>query len=231
MLSTVPNWILWVLKWPVAVLALLLTPCVAWATYDAALWIMANPDPLRGFGLGVSGYLICWWLIFKRQFSGSLFSTAEHEFTHAIFAWLTLHWVTGFRATWNEGGEITYEGRGNWLITIAPYWFPTLCVPILGVMAFTTAAEDVWISAGLGVTLMYHLTSTWRETHAQQSDLQRVGFTFAYLFLPTANLLTLTCIVMFAHSGWSGVEKVYDMVLVHASDLWEMSGAAGLLTS
>ena len=171
MLSTIPNWILWVVKWPIALLALIVTPSVIWTVFDAVHWISADPDPLVGFGLGVVAYTICWWLIFKHQFSGSLFSTAEHEFTHAIFAWLTLHWVTGFRATWNSGGEITYQGEGNWLITSAPYWFPTLCVPILAVMAFTTASEDVWIGAGLGATLAYHTTSTWREeSHSAPSS-------------------------------------------------------------
>jgi len=223
-LSKFPNTVLKILKWPVAIVAVLLLPASVYTYWDLVHWITAAPESLTGFGVGVAGYVACWWLIFKRQFSGSLFSTAEHELTHAIFAWMTLHWVIGFKATWNEGGEVSYEGEGNWLITIAPYWFPTLSLPFAAVIFFTDAPNGSWPTIGLGATLAYHVTSTWRETHAQQTDLHKTGFPFAWMFLPAANLITYAILISYAHGGADGVAQVYQSILGHSVELWAMTG-------
>ena len=57
------------------------------------------------------------------------FSTLEHELTHAIFAILSLNRVTGLNATGREGGVTHYQGYGNWVITLAPYFVPTVTIP------------------------------------------------------------------------------------------------------
>jgi hypothetical protein len=45
---------------------------------------------------------------------------------------------------------------------------------------------------------MFHHISTWRETHAGQTDLQETGFLFAWMFLPSANLLAAGTVFAFA---------------------------------
>lgn len=118
---------------------------------------------------------------------GAYFSTFEHELTHAIFAWLTLHRVVGLKVTWNQGGECSYvgSGGGNWLISIAPYWFPTLLFPIMIAESMTQTAL---LQYGIGIVMSYHLLSTWRQLSPIQTDLQKTGFIFAWAFLPSANL-------------------------------------------
>ena len=42
-----------------------------------------------------------------------------------LAAILTFHKPKGMSIEQDKGGSFTYEGKGNWLITIAPYFFPT----------------------------------------------------------------------------------------------------------
>lgn len=210
-LSTLPNRALWVLKWPCAVSALISLPLLLMATTEplmrrgVSLW--SDPRCLIFIGGAVS-YAVLWRLLFRRRFMGSFFSTLEHELTHAIFAWLTLHRVTGLKSSWNSGGEITVRGGHNWLIFIGPYWFPTLSVIVMLLMTLTSAPPLI-LSGILGLTFSYHLTSTWRETHAQQTDLQQVRFLFAWLILPSANLLSFGVTIAFALEGPSGVTNFF----------------------
>ena len=109
MLSTVPNWILWALKWPVAILALLLTPCVAHTAMQRL--IIAHPE-LEGFALG--------WV--DISFAGGLSSSAVFGFflftgrarVHSCNLCLA-HPTLGYRfpATWNDGARSPMRDVGT----------------------------------------------------------------------------------------------------------------------
>ena len=92
------------LKWPVGLLSLGLLPGVAVGFFEVLRRVLNNPQPMMLFGIGFTLYYVVWFLFFRRRIAGSLFSTFEHELTHAIFAWLTLHRVQGLKAPWNRGG-------------------------------------------------------------------------------------------------------------------------------
>jgi hypothetical protein len=228
-LSTLPDLFLSAIKWPVAVVALLLLPGTTLAIWELLSRLVANVEPVVFFSAGFVAYMILWRLVLRSQLAGSLFSTFEHELTHAVFAWCTLHWVTGFRATWNSGGEVRYTGRGNWLISIAPYWFPTLCIPIMGLMVIGTVKDVELMSSILGATMAYHVASTWRETHSDQPDLQETGFLFAWMFLPTANLVALAAVLAFAHAGIEGIREFVEQVWSQTLVLAQQTGLPGLL--
>ena len=190
------------LKWPVAIGCVALTPGAALGVLDVGRTVAQDPSPYTLFGAGFAGYLVLWWLFFRRPLMGSLFSTVEHELTHGLFALLTLHRIEGLRATWRSGGEIAYSGGpGNWLITIAPYWFPTLCIPLVMVLSLGPTAHLGAISVAMGVALSYQLTSTYIETHRGQTDLQKVGFLFAWMVLPFLNLAALSFVTLTAGVG------------------------------
>jgi hypothetical protein len=208
-----------VLKWPVAALVLLSTPALVLALRDLVRRTVQAPRPLYPFLTGVAAYLVGWVLVFRRRAFGSFFTTLEHELTHAIFAWATLHRVVAFRATWRSGGHIQFIGRGSWLISIAPYFFPTLSVITLLVLSFLPSAYLFWGSAALGATVAYHATSTWLEIHRHQRDLQEVGFPFAWCFLPGANALVMGMLLSFASGGMRALLLYFRAVETHAAGL------------
>ena len=200
MSSTIDS-ILAFLKWPVAVVAVLLVPGSLLAAFEVVSRSFENPWPVIYLMAGSAMYLLAWKVIFKRAIWGTWFSTLEHEITHAIFALLTFHWVTGLRTTYNQGGSMSYTGKGNWLITISPYFFPTFSVLLLLLFGLISEEDHIYVSLALGVSVCYHMISTFREFHPRQTDLQKVGFIFAYLFLPVANLLCFVGIFAFAYGG------------------------------
>jgi hypothetical protein len=207
------------LKWPVACLTLLLLPGTVFAGFDLIRRIADQPELIWPFLAGCALYAVLWRLVFRHRVFGTLLSTFEHELTHALFALATLHPVTGFRATAHRGGHVSLRGRGNWLITIAPYFFPTACV-FVGLMSWlVSVGSTVWSSGLMGFAFAYHVVSTKEETHPGQSDLRRVGFLFAAMFLPTAVLVSMGGVVAFSCGGWELWGSFLGNVLHHSRNL------------
>lgn len=193
------------LKWPTALAALALLPSCVVALARLLGAISRQPTPLLWFGVGAGGYWLAWRLILRRPLLGSFLPTLEHELTHALFALLTFHPITAVKATWRGDGIMRYLGEGNWLITIAPYFFPTLSVLLMLVFWALPASWRPGASGLLGVTVAYHFISTWRETHRDQPDLRKVRLPFALMFLPGANLVSFGAVLAFAHGGGPGL--------------------------
>jgi len=193
----VVNW----LKWPAAVVTVLLLPNSVLASLELVQEIVSDPKPVLPLLAGLGLYVFLWWRFFRRPIFGSFLSTLEHELTHALFALATFHKVTGLRATWWSGGHVSYQGTGNWLITIAPYFFPTICLFLLAASVLLPAALLSPVGALMGATIGYHVTSTYRETHSGQSDLMKVGWLFGLLFLPTANIISYGVLLSFCYGG------------------------------
>lgn len=190
--------ILWIVKWPVAVLGLVFLPGLFAAFIEVAHAIYRDPEPCLAFGGGAAVCAAVWYLLLRRRSLGGFIVVLEHELTHALFAWLTFHRVVGFRASLRGGGHVRYLGRGNWLISIAPYFVPTLSIVAIAVLHWLPDRYLSYGSAALGATFAYHLLSTWSETHRHQSDLREVGLVFSAVFLIAANALAYGLILGFA---------------------------------
>jgi len=198
------NKIITTLKWPIALLMAWSFPAslmLFWKFISSQQYSIYNIPPIL---IGLFSYLVLWFFIFKRQELGSYLSTLEHECTHALFALLTGYSVKGMHITAHDGGHVVYNGgSGNWLITIAPYFFPTITAVLLVIRLFIE--QNYWLEIGIGVSIGFHLGSTYFETHGAQTDLQEAGKFFSFCFLPTANILTYTFIGMYLQSGWRGI--------------------------
>lgn len=202
------------LKWPAAVLAISITPLLLWSLVQLTWRVVWNPWSLLPFAAGAATFVFVWRRFLARNSMGRFLITLEHEVTHALFAYLTLHKVVGFRASLGQGGEVKYLGRGNWLITVAPYFFPTASL-ILFLLAFLLPFPALpWTSFLLGVALGYHVISTIRETNRDQTDIQELGQLFCWLFLPAANIAVVGILIAFAHDGHAGLQQWYADLFV-----------------
>lgn len=201
-----------VLKWPTALASLLFAPATTLLLVNELQKFASESIYFLSFFLGCIGYLTFWYL-WIRQSSISFLSTLEHEITHCIFAVLTFNRVTGLWSTLREGGRMTYIGSGNWLLTISPYFFPTVSVMLLISMHFMESAGGTTMYFLVGSSVAYHATSTWTETHHAQTDLQDAGFLFSVFFLPTANLLCLDLIIAVLRGGWNYIPDSLDNLL------------------
>ena len=138
-----------------------------------------------------------------------------HEMTHAFFALLTLHKVTGIRVEGdNSGGNMSFEGEGNWLIVIAPYFFPLF--GFFYMIAFSVythfAPSNLILNGVLGFFIGYHLDTVGSQIHEKQTDLPKVSYKFCAMFLPSANLWAVGSILAFNTRGWAGVSLYLDLI-------------------
>jgi hypothetical protein len=177
------------LKWPAAVVALILSPGLVYALSFVIRGIVRAPGVCVPFLIGAGAYTLFWITLGGRRLG--FWATLEHELTHALFAWATFHRVVGFLATVRGGGHIRYLGRGNWLIAIAPYFFPTASLLAIAVLTWAPGRHLALGGAVLGVTIAYHALSTWSETHRHQADLREVGWLFWLPFLVATNAFVL----------------------------------------
>lgn len=195
------------LKWPAALLSCLLLIPLSWSVIKLAVRVVLDPIPLIPMGLGTAAFIFLWRKYLSQSRMGRLFMIFEHELTHALFAVLTLHRIVGFRASVGRGGEVRFAGAGNWLITVAPYFFPTVALLLFLLAYLMPLAAFPWQRFLLGVALGYHIVSTYRETHRDQTDITRLGLTFCWLFLPAANVAVVGLLVAFAHDPASGISN------------------------
>ena len=72
---------------------------------------------------------------------------------------------------------------------------------ILAASVLLPASLRVPIGVLMGATIGYHVTSTYRETHAGQKDLKKTGWPFCLMFLPTANIISYGVLLGFCHGG------------------------------
>ena len=183
------------LKWPVAIFSVLLFIPVSQRLWNVLDYIYRHFDAYSLLFYGMLGYFILWHLWFKKSAMARWFGTLEHELTHVIFAILSLNRVTALNATSHSGGEMRYQGYGNWIISLAPYFVATLSLIILLVLSLAKTSHYPVLLFLMGFSIAYHLQSTWQETHLDQTDLQKSGWVFVCLFLPTANLLMILVIL------------------------------------
>jgi hypothetical protein len=182
-------------KWPLAVVVALLTPAAALSTWQLLLQAKESEFWFSPFALGFAATFL-FLVVFHRASFIQLWATIDHEATHAIFAWLTLVRVYGIRATdgydaSSNGGSLGHVALGgsNWLITISPYFFPTASAGLLACTWVLAAEPTMLASVLLGMATAWSIVSTWHETHLGQTDLKEVGYAFALILLPGANLL------------------------------------------
>lgn len=212
------DFVLRLLKWPAAIALLVALPGAVVATIALVGRIVADPLPALPFLGGFVLYAILWRLLFRSPAFGTIFSTFEHELTHGLFALLTFHGVSGLRATWKKGGSILIHGGDNWVITAAPYFFPTFSISLMLVLALAPATWISTLAAVLGFSLSYHVISTIKETHRGQPDLKQIGFRFALAALPTLNIVLGGIVVAFAWGGWPSVRMFLGQTVERTTD-------------
>lgn len=170
------------------IITLLLCPFLGYGFGLAIYEIVKNSEVPKQFLVFSIGFAVFWiiWRFFKRQLQ--VICTFEHEITHLIFGLFFFKLPKGFKITLHEGGHVKLTGS-NFLIYLAPYFFPTVSYLLLPFFFIIPPKYLPILYAILGASLAFHLVSTWSELHLKQTDLQKAGILFSTAFLPVANLI------------------------------------------
>ena len=138
-----------------------------------------------------------------------------HELTHVLWVWLMGGRVSKFRVS-GDGGHIV-TNRTNFLIALAPYFFPLyslLAILVYGTASFfmNIAPYGQLLYAILGITWAFHLTFTCWMIPKNQTDLSDHGTFFSLVFIYLMNLVLLSVLLVIASPQITFVSFGEDLV-------------------
>lgn len=204
-MSSVADKVINLFKWPIAFYMLFSLP----ALYQSINFFSFTSH--RSLALGVGFFM---FYISRTMSDASVrvsMQVIAHELTHSFFALLTFHKIKHIRLNPDDtGGEMGFEGSGNWLIIIAPYFFPLFGLCYMFFMSYMP--ENLIFNGILGYFLGYHTDTVCSQIHPKQTDLPKVGYTFCWIFLPGINFWTIGNFLAFNSRGWEGISVYFNLI-------------------
>jgi hypothetical protein len=180
-------------KWIKFIIAVLLLPVCAGEAM--ALWHV-----LRACGSADTVWIpllagaACWIVIFMLLPKPMWIYVFGHELTHALWTWLFGGQVKKMKVT--SGGGHVVISKTNFLIALAPYFFPLYAALVVVVFAFGNLIWDwkhflVWFHLLFGAAYAFHITLTWHVLQTQQSDITSQGWLFSAVIIFLGNVSVL----------------------------------------
>lgn len=183
-------------KWVKMLLAILLLPiCLGTAQ---ALWkLLFSSGGMDRFWLPFLAGAACWVTIFMLLPKPMLIYVFGHELTHAVWTWMFGGQVKRFKAG-SDGGHVVTT-KTNFLIALAPYFFPVYAVLLVGIFFIGDLVWNwrraylVWFHLLLGAAYAFHVTLTWEILKTRQSDITSQGrlFSAVVIFLGNAAVVII----------------------------------------
>ncbi|MGD0814445.1 MAG: hypothetical protein ABSA83_12635 [Verrucomicrobiota bacterium] len=201
-------------KWVKMLLGVLLLPvCLGTAQ---ALWriLFASASMAERVWLPLLAGAACWVVIFLLLPKPMWIYVFGHELTHAVWTWIFGGRVKRFQAT-SDGGQVITT-KSNFIIALAPYFFPLYAVLVVAVFFIGDLfwqwrrAYLSWFHLLLGAAYAFHVTLTWEILKNRQTDITSQGrlFSAVVIFLGNAMVLVIAVPLLTGHS------------LLHALGLW-----------
>jgi hypothetical protein len=178
-------------KWIKFIIAVLLLPVCAGAA--RALWMVL----CAGYGadtvwIPLLAGATCWVVIFLLLPKPMWIYVFGHELTHALWAWLFGGEVKRMKVS-SKGGHVVIS-KTNFLITLAPYFFPLYTVIVITVFV---AGRWVWgwslllFHLCVGAAYAFHVTLTVHTLKTRQSDITSQGYLFSAAVIFLGNVIVL----------------------------------------
>lgn len=155
-----------------------------------------------------------------------------HELTHAFFTVLFGGKVKSFQAS-ERGGRVTIT-KSNFVITLAPYFFPLYTFAAL-IIYWLTIVADVRMAAGWlvfasGTTYSFHLILTFFFLQTDQNDIKEHGAIFSYPLIYLFNILFAALLIWLLLAEnmnypkflYSGILKATDMLSLLFDKLYRL---------
>ncbi len=212
-------------KWPVAVFLLLSIPALL-QSYD---YFNFRSVKYYAMGCGMAVYVL---MIFVAGYNNChTMHVISHDLTHTFFAILTFHDAGRVRINPDgSGGSMVVKGGGNWLITLAPYFFPLFAFFYMLIMpGLLRVSDGHWLVYGIfGYFIAYYWATVLEQVHPKQTDIIKEGYIFSIIFIIGANLYTTGMVLAFNSKLWEGVDLYLRLVTKLNIDNWHR--VAGLIT-
>jgi hypothetical protein len=177
-------------KWAKMIIAILLLPFCAGAV-RALLQVLRMTNHAETMWVAAVGGAACWLVIFLLLPKPMRFYVFGHELTHVLWTWLFGGRVKKFK-TGAAGGHVVVT-KNNFLIALAPYFFPLYAVSIvagflLGHLIWGWERHLVWFHLLLGAAYCFHVTLTVHILQTRQSDITSQGYLFSCVIIFLGNI-------------------------------------------
>jgi hypothetical protein len=184
-------------KWLKMCVAILLLP-VCLATAQALWLVLAGSSAAERFWLPMLAGAACWVVVFVLLPKPMWVYVFGHESTHAVWTWIFGGKVKRFKAA-SSGGHVVTT-KNNFLIALAPYFFPFYAVLIvvvyfIGDLLWHWRAYLPWFHLLLGAAYAFHVTLTWEILKTRQTDITGQGYLFSAVVIFLGNALVLLAAV------------------------------------
>lgn len=180
-------------KWVKMMVAVALLPlCIGGAR---ALWMV-----IRSSGSADTTWVpmlagaVCWVVIYLLLPKPMWIYVLGHELTHAVWAWLFGAQIRRLKVTSN-GGHVVIT-KTNFLIALAPYFFPLYAVVVVATFLLGQLIWD-WrhflalFHLLLGAAYAFHVTLTAHILKTQQTDITQQGYLFSAVVIFLGNISVL----------------------------------------
>lgn len=180
-------------KWLKFILGVLLLP-VCFGAASALSRVIGAAGNAHTFWVAFIGGAACWLTVFLLLPKPMLIYVFGHELTHAVWTWIFGGRVKKFKVG-SKGGHVIIT-KSNFLIALAPYFFPlyaalVILVYVLGHILWDWHHYVVWFHFLLGAAYAFHLTLTWYILQTRQSDITEQGYLFSATVIWIGNVLVL----------------------------------------
>lgn len=177
-------------KWFKAIVAILLLPFCVGFTNALVLVVRASGQAETVWVALLAGFA-CWLVVSLLLPKPMWLYVFGHELTHVLWTWLFGGRVKRFRTS-SKGGHVMVT-RTNFLISLAPYFFPFYVVLVvltfgMGRIVFGWRTDSPYFHLFLGATYGFHVTLTWHVLKRQQTDISEHGYFFSAVILWLMNV-------------------------------------------
>ena len=140
------------------------------------------------------GGAACWCVVFFLLPKPMWIYVFGHELTHALWTWIFGGKVKRMKVT-SSGGHVVVS-KTNFLITLAPYFFPLYAMIVIAVFAlghwiWNWQKFFVYFHLLLGAAYAFHVTLTFHTLQARQSDVTSQGYLFSAVIIFLGNVAVL----------------------------------------
>ena len=180
-------------KWVKLIVAILLLPaCIGAAS--ALSRVISAAGNAHTFWVALIGGAACWLTGFLLLPKPMLVYVFGHELTHAVWTWLCGGRVKRFKAS-ASGGHVVLT-KSNFLIALAPYFFPlyavlVILIFVIGHLIWNWQRFLPWFHFFTGAAYAFHVTLTWHILQTRQSDITDQGYVFSGVVIWLGNMLVL----------------------------------------
>jgi hypothetical protein len=155
----------------------------------------------------------CWLVVFLCLPQSTWLYVVGHELTHVVWSWGFGGKLKKFKAN-SKGGYVILT-KSNFLIALAPYFFPLYAMIVVAIFA---PLNTFWPKPALvpvfhlllGATYAFHITWTWEVIRTEQSDITNQGYLFSAAVIALGNLLILVFGIAFLAGKPNGMEVVRE---------------------